>query len=393
MNLGKFLLFTTEEIIQDKDFINWILHPDKESDRAWAAFLDEHEQIKYKVREAAFVVRSFQPVEPEIPDSRIEMVLSRIKAEQAASKRKRLFSAMKYAAGILLIVSAGIVYFALKQHDHSFPVIASDSESLLKGRIILADGSTHEFDTKQTIIQQTSTGTVMLNNDTIENGSEGSKGDAIRMNQIIIPYGKRSGITLADGSHIWLNSGSQLSYPSEFRKNSREVYLTGEAFFDVKTDAAKPFYVITKDIRIRVMGTRFNVTSYAEDNFSQTVLLRGKVRIAQKSIFAKSLELEPGERFTLDKSKNTVVTDNVDVRMFSSWVDGFLIFENEPTTEIFKKLERYYNQRIIADQALDGITFSGKLDLKDDIRDVLNNIAFASSLHVTRNDTYFIIKP
>jgi transmembrane sensor len=213
------------------------------------------------------------------------------------------------------------------------------------------------------------------------------------MNQIIIPYGKRSGITLADGSHIWLNSGSQLSYPSEFGSNSREVFLTGEAFFDISTDASRPFYVTTKDIRIRVLGTCFNVSSYTEDNFSQTVLLRGKVSVSQNKVFSKSLQLEPGERFTYDKSKNTFARDNVDIKLFSSWVDGFLIFENEPTTEIFKKLERYYNQQIIADQALDGITFSGKLDLKDDIRDVLNNIAFASSLHVTQNGTYFIIKP
>jgi len=74
-------------------------------------------------------------------------------------------------------------------------------------------------------------------------------------------------------------------------------------------------------------------------------------------------------------------------------VDGFLIFENEPTTEVFKKLERYYNRTIIADPALDRITFSGKLDLKDDLMDVLRTISFASSLQVTQGGAYYIIKP
>ncbi len=122
------------------------------------------------------------------------------------------------------------------------------------------------------------------------------------MNQIIIPYGKRSDITLADGTHIWLNSGSQLSYPSEFKTDSREVYLSGEAFFDVKANPNKPFYVITRDIKIKVLGTRFNVSSYNEDNTTQTVLLKGKVTTGKNKIFAQTIDLMPGERMIYDKT-------------------------------------------------------------------------------------------
>jgi len=332
-------------------------------------------------------------VEPDNLDFRLEHVQRNVRDLISVHKRRKMFSVMKYAAGLLLILGAGSILYLLNHNVKRFPVFAAGSGSLQKGRIILADGSYHEFETKQTVIQQTSSGTVMLNNDTIESGPGSRKSAPDQVNRIIIPYGKRSSITLADGSRIWLNSGSQLSYPSEFKNNAREVYLSGEAFFDVAPDAGRPFIVITKEVRIRVLGTRFNVTSYPEDNVSQTVLLKGKVRVSENAVFPKSMELQPGERFTYDKSMKSLARDNVDAEMYSSWVDGFLIFNNEPTPEIFKKLERYYNRQIIADPALGEITFSGKLDLKDDISDVLNNIAFASSLHISRNGAYFIIKP
>ena len=212
------------------------------------------------------------------------------------------------------------------------------------------------------------------------------------MNRIIIPYGKRSDITLADGTHIWLNSGSQLSYPSEFKSDSREVFLSGEAFFDVQSNPDKPFYVVTQNIRIKVLGTRFNVSSYNEDNTTQTVLVEGKVVAGTNKLFAKTIDLVPGERMIYDKSNENLSKDRVDVRLFASWVSGYLIFENEPITEVYKKLERYYNQQIAIEGSLEQITFSGKLDLKDNIKDVLENMSFASSVNVLENNGSFTIK-
>jgi transmembrane sensor len=204
------------------------------------------------------------------------------------------------------------------------------------------------------------------------------------MNQIIIPYGKRSNIILADGTHISLNSGSQLSYPTEFKAGSREVYLSGEAFFDVRTISGKPFYVVTRDVRIKVLGTRFNVSSYPDDNTTQTVLLKGKVSAGKNKLFAKTIDMAPGERMTYNRDNETLTKDNVDTNLYASWVNGYLIFKNEPIASVFKKLERYYNQRIVADYRTGNMTFSGKLDLKDNIKDVLENVSFASSVYIGR---------
>jgi ferric-dicitrate binding protein FerR (iron transport regulator) len=258
-----------------------------------------------------------------------------------------------------------------------------------KGRVILSNGTTKEFLTDQTTIKQTASGNLAINSDTIAVDADQT---ATALNQIIIPYGKRSEITLADGTHIWLNSGSQLSYPSKFKADSREVYLSGEAFFEVVPDPDKPFHVTTRDIRIEVLGTTFNVSSYAEDNTVQTVLLSGKVTASKNSLLARTIELAPGERLILDKTNSNLSKDKVDVQLYSSWVNGYLVFKNKPITEVYTKLKRFYNQNIMVEEGLGQITFSGKLDLGGNLKDVLDNIAFASSVNVVEDNGTFLIK-
>lgn len=212
------------------------------------------------------------------------------------------------------------------------------------------------------------------------------------MNQVIIPYGKRSEITLSDGTHIWLNSGSQISYPDHFTGNAREVFLSGEAFFDVVTDNDRPFHVITKDIRIRVLGTRFNVTAYSDERTTATVLESGKVSIGRNARIARTFDVAPGQKLIYDRETEVFAKEEADLQYINSWVHGYLVFRNEPTPDVFRRLERYYNRNIIPGEGLDDITFSGKLDLQDDIDDVLENVAFASSLKIIREDQHYIVK-
>ena len=133
-------------------------------------------------------------------------------------------------------------------------------------------------------------------------------------------------------------------------------------------------------------------SSYNEDNTTQTVLVEGKVTAGTNKLFAKTIDLVPGERMIYDKSNENLSKDRVDVRLFASWVSGYLIFENEPITEVYKKLERYYNQQIAIEGSLEQITFSGKLDLKDNLKDVLENMSFASSVNVLEINGSFTIK-
>jgi len=387
MNKERFKYYQkAEDFILDKDFVHWILYPSNELDLFWSSFINEHPEKESNIRNAILIIKSIQPTSLEISQEKNDEIFRRIKASEGKLKINWI-SYLKYAAVISIFVAIGsLIYTSL--YNYKFPIEAAN-EMDLKGKVIFADGSTKVFDSDKTSIKQTASGNLVINSDTVVVKVKQAN---TSLNHIIIPYGKRSDIILADGTHIWLNSGSQLSYPSEFKTDSREVYLSGEALFDVNANPKKPFYVITKNIKIKVLGTIFNVSSYDEDNTVQTALLRGKVTAGENKLFASTINLAPGELLTYSKKNSTLLKEKVDVKSYASWVNGYLIFINVPITEVFMKLERYYNQDIKIEDSLEKITFSGKLDLKDNIKDVINDIAFASSINVQKKEGFYLIK-
>ncbi len=382
MKKEKYLKYTAEDFILDKAFSVWVLTTDKVNGPFWEKFIREHPEQSDQIKDAKLIIRSLQPIEPEVTEQQLKKILQNIKSRHKTKTLTR-YKWGKYAAGIALFIALGGLIWNSVHTKNRFPLEAGNGSSL-KGKVILASGATREFDTEQTTIKQSSSGDLTINNDTITIQPEKIN---LAMNQIIIPYGKHSDIILADGTHIWLNSGSQLSYPARFKTDSREVYLSGEAFFEVKSNPDKPFYVITRDIKIRVTGTCFNVSSYDEDKTTQTVLVKGGITAWKNKLFAKSMVLFPGERLTYTKSNETLSRDKVDVKLYDSWVNGYLIFENVAITDIYRKLERYYNQPVATDEGDEKITFSGKLDLKNNINDVLENISFATSAKHERNES------
>jgi len=142
-----------------------------------------------------------------------------------------------------------------------------------------------------------------------------------------------------------------------------------------------------------VLGTRFNVSSFANDATTQAVLLSGKITALKSKGFSSTYELLPGERITYNKEEENITKDKVDVELYSSWINGYLIFRNEPVSGIFNKLERSYNKHIVVEIGLEKVTFSGKLDLIEDLDKVLENISFTSSFKVSKENEIYTIKP
>jgi len=392
MNAEKYRLFTTDEFVLDEGFSQWVLHPDKISDKFWTDFLGSYPEKRIELRDAAFIVKALQPVEDNVPDEQLDDLLKRVYSYSRVRTKKIFYYSLRVAA-VLAVLIGVVSILIVNDHLHNrFPLVNADTKDHNQGIVVLSDGSSVKFDTKETVINQITAGNLLINNDTIKVPVNAKKNNPAALNQIIIPYGKRSEVALADGTHVWLNSGSQLLYPAEFTGKTREVYLSGEAFFDVKADPAHPFFVITKEVKISVLGTRFNVSAYNEDQTMQTVLLQGKVNIRKNSLLSRAEELIPGERMVFNRESKTFLKDKIDTQYVTSWVYGYLICENEPTPAIFKKLERYYNQTILSEKGLEEITFSGKLDLKENLKDVLENIAFASSVKITLEGEHYMIK-
>ncbi len=213
-----------------------------------------------------------------------------------------------------------------------------------------------------------------------------------------VPYGSKSRVFFPDGSVVTLNSGSVISYSSSgFDSVSRSVFMTGEGFFNITKDPERPFYVNTPGLILKVLGTTFNVKAYLDDNIEETTLVTGKVEIISSSRSnrnEKSVVLKPNQVALFNKTGNDVqIIDNtgqinskiVPVKLKSvniqplskteqiiSWTDNKLIFDNESFTNMIKKIERWYDVKIIVNYPeLHSARFTGKFD-KETVQEVLN---------------------
>lgn len=164
-------------------------------------------------------------------------------------------------------------------------------------------------------------------------------------NELKIPYGKTFKIMLSDGTAVNMNAGSSLKYPVQFIKgHNREVVLDGEAFFDVTKDKAHPFIVKTRGVDVKVLGTKFNVSSYKEDADINTVLIEGSVSLSDAA--NRKVMLVPGEKGSWNSKNPDIAVETVDTRFYTEWINGEIVFRKTAFRDIIIKLERTYNVTI-----------------------------------------------
>lgn len=173
-------------------------------------------------------------------------------------------------------------------------------------------------------------------------------------------FGDHTSIILPDSSIVFLNSGSKLSYSTEFRQLSRNVVLEGEAFFSVTRDEKRPFRVKTKDLDVEVLGTRFNVKAYPNEDIVSTTLVEGRVHVYSQQ---QDAVIEPFEKIVLNKSNMKMeIQQLTDLAPDTEWKDGRFIFRNESLAELAPKLERWFDVDIeFADEMVKQRRFTGIL--------------------------------
>ncbi len=213
------------------------------------------------------------------------------------------------------------------------------------------------------LITSTVWATLYFNNSTLE----------ATMNTLYVPAGQRAQITLQDGTEVWLNAQSILKYPSHFPKRSREVEITGEAFFNVKKDERRPFIVSTQHIDMLVLGTQFNVYSYPDAGYIQTDLVAGSVKVYNATDEKNGIILKPNEQITIQGNKMTV--GNIINLEHLLWKEGIYCFHNERLIDIIKKLQLYYDVKIVVeDPDIFNVRYTGKFRQRDGIDEILRII-------------------
>jgi len=303
-------------------------------------------------------------------------------------KRKRRFRySIGVAASILMIISFSIYKGNFNSFSVDKYVVESQEASYGKNdkiKLVLNDGEAIEIADENSAIKYSNTGEQIKIGNSKEIEQPVIKKDEVVLNTLIVPFGKRSKIELSDGSIVWLNSGSKLVYPRSFSKNRREVYIEGEATFDIAHDKNRPFNVIADNHNIEVLGTVFNVSNYKDEQSISTVLKSGSVQISYKgnSVFKPKgvLKITPGTLTVYNKKAHNIITEKVEVEKYFSWIEGKLIFKNDDIKLIMKKLSRYYNVDIVINKkSIENHTFSGALDLKDSVEEVIKMIQETSN--------------
>jgi hypothetical protein len=253
--------------------------------------------------------------------------------------------------------------------------------------LILGEGENLNIGEEASTINYSSSGQKVTIGGNKEVNQETSKNNSTLYNTLLVPYGKRTKIKLSDGSIVWLNSGSKLVYPAVFNGDKRELYLEGEAIFDVAHNKNKPFVVLSENQEIEVLGTVFGVTDYKDENALNTVLKSGSVQISynnnsSSSLHTDKIKISPGTKASYNKKTKSMVSEKVNVDHYFSWRDGVFIFKNDDLNHITKRISRYYNLEIeIINEALAKETFSGYLDLNEDIDKVIQNIKESTKMN------------
>ena len=308
------------------------------------------------------------------------------KIEAAIHHRRRktvsLSLFVRYAAVVAILFTA-TYYISTnisfrKEVDYSS--ILSDTPlpdgALENVTVILGDKEKIEIEDKDVQVSHDERGNMHVNKKKIDL----SESSTHEYNQLIVPYGKTTRITLSDGSNIWANSGTKLVYPVVFASDKREIYVEGEIYLEVARNEKHPFVVKTDMTEVNVLGTSFNVSAYKNDKQQFVTLVTGSVAI--KTTDKKNTTvIKPNQLYTYEKESHSARLQDVDVNEYICWKDGFLIFHNESLAEVLKKIERYYNVVLVFDPVETGkVTVSGKLDLKSDINETFRIISITAPI-------------
>lgn len=380
------------DLLKDETFVQWRIAPSEEVTGYWESIIDKNPRLKIETLKADNYLRKHFSDENQLTEKDKSELFNSIVTSVSKTERKKSlpFKLLPYvaAACVILFVAGGLLLYYKNNKQYT-------------GLTTLVEGSTQTPEDIQLITGNTVSTfaqdvEIKVNNEMvfINEGTTSEKKIDIRdnttINKLIVPYGKRSFITLSDGSKVWLNSGTELEFPSNFTGSIREIKVKGEIFAEIASDKQKPFYVYTRDFSVQVYGTKFNISSHPEEK-SSVVLVEGSVKLVSSN---NNLFLAPNEMGEINEQTG-LTKKTINPQEYISWKEGYLTLNNTPISDVLQKVGRIYNVKFGFDENLHilNIKCSGKLDLSDNIDDVMRAIAAISNTNYIRDqNTIYINK-
>lgn len=315
---------------------------------------------------------------------------SRLEKSPLSLRTKMIYTFSAVAASIALLLAIGIYWEQDTPPDSSISLsmLNSDIPTLPNDEIMLiANNDKMQIKDESSILYEAD-GQSNLEKHVVRKEPVKDTGEREEeVNQIIVPKGRRINITFSDGTKMYVNAGSRVIYPAVFKKDKREILVEGEVFLDVKKDTERPFIVKTNGFDVKVLGTQFNICAYKEDRSASVVLVNGRVEVEtaknEKSVLVPNQLIEINEKGTGIKE--------VDVFEYICWKDNIMMLYDRKVGETLEKLARYYGRNISCDQAVAEIPISGKLDLRENLEDVVSIICQSLYLRYTMDENNNII--
>lgn len=286
----------------------------------------------------------------------------------------------KYAAVLLLTLAAGYLFIDNKQlHSgrSNTPKQAHVNKATIKpGRntatLTLSDGAVLDLEnlengmiasTGGTQVKKSADGSIVYQ--VVEDDSNPGG-----LNTIAVPAGGQYQVILPDGTAVWLNALSSLTYPTAFKGKSREVTLRGEAYFEVAKDPSKPFIARVDEMQIRVLGTHFNIDAYDAKRY-RTTLLEGSVQVSKAH---KTALLKPGQQSVLNFDNESIKVAEVNVNKTVAWKNGYFMFQDDKIKDIMAQISRWYDVEVEFEGAVSQETFGGIYSRNKDINELLKGL-------------------
>jgi len=330
--------------------------------------------------------------EQEVEDKIFNSIRQKVDSPYVLRRSKLKWIAV--AASVLLLTFVGL-YFT-NRGDKKLSVAVNNSLKLKndilpggnKAILTLANG-------KQIVLTDAHNGTLAMQHNTeIKKTADGkivyavnspgtavNQNSGIQYNTITTPRGGEYTVILPDGSKVSLNSASSLTYPAAFTGGERKVELTGEAYFEVAHNPAKPFKVSSNGQTVEVLGTHFNINAYSDERAIKTTLLEGAVKISKGSRIAV---LKPGQQAQISNNElnpEININSNVDLEEAVAWKNGLFVFDGDNIQHIMRMLSRWYDVEVVYSGAIQDDPFGGSVSRFENVSEVLKILQLTGKVH------------
>ncbi|WP_051293178.1 FecR family protein [Olivibacter sitiensis] len=215
-----------------------------------------------------------------------------------------------------------------------------------------------------------------------ESTNAGNSGNATAKNTIHTPNGKQFQLTLPDGTQVWMNTASTLTYPVYFNGNERRISLVGEAYFEVAHDSSKPFVVMANGTEILVTGTHFNVSAYPSDNSVRTTLLEGGVEIRQHN---RKVSLTPGYEAIAYMDGSAISRQKANQEQAMAWKNGYFVFDDMDIVSVMRSVARWYDITVVVEGNLPNKKFGGTFPITEDLGELLKDLSVLADIQFQQN--------